>query len=168
MVISPRIGFLPRPCATPVAWRRGGRNRPGLGFFRMETLQKRLRAVRRDLTQSDFASRLHTPLTTLGRYERGTNLPDLEFIINLCTIFDVSSEWLLFGRGSMHGGPGPGGEGCRRCQTLEKELREERGERREVCAENRSLNAENRRLLEENGRLREEIALLRLSRQEAS
>ena len=54
--------------------------------------------------------------------------------------------------------------GGRRCQTLERELREERGERREVSAENRSLNAENRRLLEDNGRLREEIARLRLSR----
>ncbi|WP_300848141.1 helix-turn-helix transcriptional regulator, partial [uncultured Bilophila sp.] len=70
----------------------------------MDTLQKRLRAVRGSLTQSDFASRLQTPLTTLGRYERGTNLPDLDFIINMCTIFDVSPAWLLFGKGSMRGG----------------------------------------------------------------
>lgn len=132
----------------------------------METLQKRLRAVRGGMTQSDFASRLQTPLTTLGRYERGTNLPDLEFVINLCSIFDVSPEWLLFGRGAMRGGFAASeiGAPCRRCQTLERELREERGERREVCAENRAINAENRRLLEENGRLREEIARLRLSR----
>lgn len=132
----------------------------------METLQKRLRAVRGSLTQSDFATRLQTPLTTLGRYERGTNLPDLEFVINLCSIFDVSPEWLLFGSGPMRGGLAApeGAESCRRCQTLERELLEERRERREVSAENRALNAENRRLLEDNGRLREEIARLRLSR----
>lgn len=129
----------------------------------METLQKRLRAVRGGLTQSDFATRLQTPLTTLGRYERGTNLPDLGFIINLCTIFDVSPEWLLFGRGAMRADAGRADEpdAALRCRLLERELSEERAERREVCAENRALNAENRRLLEENGRLREEIALLR-------
>ena len=132
----------------------------------MDTLQKRLRAVRGSLTQSDFASRLQTPLTTLGRYERGTNLPDLDFIINMCTIFDVSPAWLLFGKGSMRGGLAApeGAVPCRRCEVLERELREERVERREVCAENRALNAENRRLLVENGRLREESARLRLSR----
>ncbi|MFQ9868843.1 MAG: helix-turn-helix domain-containing protein [Bilophila wadsworthia] len=50
------------------------------------------------MTQSEFATRLRTPLTTLGRYERGANMPDLAFIINVCTIFDVSPEWLLFAR----------------------------------------------------------------------
>lgn len=67
----------------------------------MESLQERLKAVRGAMTQSEFATRLRTPLTTLGRYERGANMPDLAFIINVCTIFDVSPEWLLFGRGVM-------------------------------------------------------------------
>ena len=133
----------------------------------METLQNRLRTVRGGMTQSEFASRLRTPLTTLGRYERGTNLPDLEFVINLCTIFDVSPEWLLFGRGGMRPSapdappPPDGGGRSRQCVLLERELGAERAERREVFAENRILNAENRRLLQENGRLREELALLR-------
>lgn len=129
----------------------------------METLQKRLRAVRGGLTQSDFATRLQTPLTTLGRYERGINMPDLEFITNLCSTFEVSPEWLLFGRGSMRPSVGWADEpdAASRCRLLERELGEERSERREVCAENRVLNAENRRLWEENSRLREEMALLR-------
>ena len=55
----------------------------------MESLQERLKAVRGAMTQSEFATRLRTPLTTLGRYERGANMPDLAFIINVCTIFDV-------------------------------------------------------------------------------
>lgn len=49
----------------------------------MESLQERLKAVRGAMTQSEFATRLRTPLTTLGRYERGANMPDLAFIINV-------------------------------------------------------------------------------------
>ena len=129
----------------------------------MKTLQERLRVVRGNMTQSEFATRLRIPLTTLGRYERGINLPDLAFIINLCTVFDVSLEWLLFGRGSMFDAAPEALEpcGCRQCPLMFKALDEERAERRELAVENRQLNAENRRLLEENGSLREEIARLK-------
>lgn len=129
----------------------------------MESLQERLKAVRGAMTQSEFATRLRTPLTTLGRYERGANMPDLAFIINVCTVFDVSPEWLLFGRGMMHEQPKEHSSGCscRQCPLLLKELDEERTERRELSAENRQLYAENRQLLQENGRLREELARLR-------
>ena len=128
----------------------------------MESLQERLKAVRGAMTQSEFATRLRTPLTTLGRYERGANMPDLAFIINVCTIFDVSPEWLLFGRGVMREQSKEypsSGCGCRQCPLVLKELDEERTERRELSVENRQLYAENRKLLQENGRLREESAL---------
>ena len=127
----------------------------------MESLQERLKAVRGAMTQSEFATRLRTPLTTLGRYERGANMPDLAFIINVCTIFDVSPEWLLFGRGVMREQSKEypsSGCGCRQCPLVLKELDEERTERRELSVENRQLYAENRK---ENGRLREELARLR-------
>ena len=130
----------------------------------MESLQERLKAVRGAMTQSEFATRLRTPLTTLGRYERGANMPDLAFIINVCTIFDVSPEWLLFGRGVMREQSKEypsSGCGCRQCPLVLKELDEERTERRELSVENRQLYAENRKLLQENGRLREELARLR-------
>ncbi len=129
----------------------------------MESLQERLKAVRGAMTQSEFATRLQTPLTTLGRYERGTNMPDLAFVISVCTVFDVSPDWLLFGRGVMHERSKeypPSRCGCRQCPLLLKELGEERTERRELSAENRQLYAENSRLLQENGRLREELARL--------
>ena len=109
----------------------------------MESLQERLKAVRGAMTQSEFATRLRTPLTTLGRYERGTNMPDLEFIMRE-RHKELSS-----------------GCDCRQCPLLLKDLDEERAERRELSAENRQLYAENRRLLQENGRLREELARLR-------
>ena len=113
----------------------------------MESLQERLKAVRGAMTQSEFATRLRTPLTTLGRYERGANMPDLAFIINVCTIFDVSPEWLLFGRGVMREQSKEypsSGCGCRQCPLVLKELDEERTERRELSVENRQLYAENR------------------------
>ncbi len=116
------------------------------------------------MTQSEFATRLQMPLTTLGRYERGINLPDMAFIINLCTVFDVSLEWLLLGKGAMSDtAPDKKEEGClcRQCPLMLKEMEEERMERRELAAENRKLNAENRRLLEENGNLREVLAKIR-------
>ena len=106
----------------------------------MESLQERLQAV------------------------RGANMPDLAFIINVCTIFDVSPEWLLFGRGVMREQSKEypsSGCGCRQCPLVLKELDEERTERRELSVENRQLYAENRKLLQENGRLREELARLR-------
>ena len=127
-------------------------------------IAERLKAVRGAMTQSEFATRLRTPLTTLGRYERGANMPDLAFIINVCTIFDVSPEWLLFGRGVMREQSKEypsSGCGCRQCPLVLKELDEERTERRELSVENRQLYAENRKLLQENGRLREELARLR-------
>ena len=86
------------------------------------------------------------------------------FIINVCTIFDVSPEWLLFGRGVMREQSKEypsSGCGCRQCPLVLKELDEERTERRELSVENRQLYAENRKLLQENGRLREELARLR-------
>ena len=145
--------------------RRESRGAAGFGCtLPMESLQERLKAVRGAMTQSEFATRLRTPLTTLGRYERGANMPDLAFIINVCTIFDVS----------------PGAVAVRaRCNartikgisffrmwlppvpSVLREVDEERTERRELSVEKRQLYAENRKLLQENGRLREELARLR-------
>ena len=139
-------------------------DQPDLVETKEKVLQERLKAVRGAMTQSEFATRLRTPLTTLGRYERGANMPDLAFIINVCTIFDVSPEWLLFGRGVMREQSKEypsSGCGCRQCPLVLKELDEERTERRELSVENRQLYAENRKLLQENGRLREELARLR-------
>ena len=131
----------------------------------MESLQERLKAVRGAMTQSEFATRLRTPLTTLGRYERGANMPDLAFIINVCTIFDVSPE-LVAVRARCNARAVKGisllqDVAAASARLVLKELDEERTERRELSVENRQLYAENRKLLQENGRLREELARLR-------
>ena len=161
MEFSGRIRQRRSDCALP----EESKGAAGFGCtLPMESLQERLKAVRGAMTQSEFATRLRTPLTTLGRYERGANMPDLAFIINVCTIFDVSPEWLLFGRGVMREQSKEypsSGCGCRQCPLVLNELDEERTERRELSVENRQLYAENRKLLQENGRLREELARLR-------
>ncbi|MFR3457758.1 MAG: helix-turn-helix domain-containing protein [Bilophila wadsworthia] len=126
----------------------------------MESLQERLKAVRGAMTQSEFATRLRTPLTTLGRYERGANMPDLAFIINVCTIFDVSPEWLLFGRGVAReqSKEYPSGQACQ-CPLVLKELDEERTEcrafRRKLSTLRRNRAAAGKRAVaEELARLR--------------
>ena len=99
-----------------------------------------------------------------GRHDTERICHTSAFIINVCTIFDVSPEWLLFGRGVMREQSKEypsSGCGCRQCPLVLKELDEERTERRELSVENRQLYAENRKLLQENGRLREELARLR-------
>ena len=85
----------------------------------------------------------------------------------MCTIFDVSPAWLLFGKGSMRGGscgPGRGRTPAAAVRFWKGNCARNAWNAGKVCAENRALNAENRRLLVENGRLREESARLRLSR----
>ncbi len=142
----------------------------------METLQDRLRKIRGGKTQAAFSSENGVPITTLGRYERGDNLPDLEFIMALCVRYAIAPAWLLFGAGPMHtdalaqvadGVPGAGHGAspskmveaaagkCLRCGKLESELELERGERRELSAENRQLWRENAALRERLARLEE-------------
>jgi transcriptional regulator with XRE-family HTH domain len=65
----------------------------------METLQNRLKILRGSATQAEFAKRLGIPLNTLGRYERGVNNPDLDFLIAVHDKFGVSLDWLVFGVG---------------------------------------------------------------------
>lgn len=91
---------------------------------------------------------------------------------------NVTLDWLYYGRGPMR----PGEEAkppekktqiteepralastkttCERCVRLEKELEEERRERRELVAECRLAVVENRKLMKENGELKlEELKL---------
>ena len=41
---------------------------------------------------------------TVDQYLKGKNKPSLEFIMNICTVFTVSSDWLL-GLPTAGGGP---------------------------------------------------------------
>lgn len=50
--------------------------------------------------QADLAQKLHTRQQTIGNYETGERSPDIETILKLCEIFDVSADYLL-GRSAL-------------------------------------------------------------------
>lgn len=47
------------------------------------------------LTQSEVANYLGTSTGTISNYERGRYEPDLKTIRHLCTLFNVSSDYLI-------------------------------------------------------------------------
>lgn len=71
----------------------------------MSSFGDRLKEVRGELTQAEFADILGIPQVTLGNYERGRNEPRFEFIEKVCSRFEINVEWLLFGTGNRRGGP---------------------------------------------------------------
>ena len=65
---------------------------------------ERLKIIRTSLgkndprsTQEGFAQSVHFHRNTVGRYERGIGVPDIEFCANVCTIYGVSPIWLYLG-----------------------------------------------------------------------
>jgi transcriptional regulator with XRE-family HTH domain len=138
------------------------------------TTAQRLKIIRGDLSQAEFAKRLGVHQNTLGRYERGVTEPDTSIARALCTIFGVEPRWLLLGEGVMRS-PGCASDELaadirtalsetaleqelaalrRETAELRKEGKELRQENKELHQENRELNLTVRRLLEENGDLR--------------
>lgn len=68
------------------------------------TFKERLRALRGDMTQADFANRAGINVNTLRNYERGDSIPNLEIAASICRYFEVNSDWLVLGEGPMHRG----------------------------------------------------------------
>ena len=130
------------------------------------SLAERLKAVRGKIPQAEFAELVGIHKSSWGRYERGEGEPSASDLLKICSIFDVSPQWILLGTGPMFFGQGATSqeralpsslsqdEGSRYIK-LEKELEEERGERRELAAENRKLWKENAELREKCARLEE-------------
>lgn len=46
-------------------------------------------------TQQELADRLQTTKQAVSQYERGVRKPDLDTVVTLCDIFNVSSDYLL-------------------------------------------------------------------------
>ena len=46
-------------------------------------------------TQAELAARLSTTQSTIGKYEREELQPNIECIVLLCRLLDVSSDYLL-------------------------------------------------------------------------
>jgi transcriptional regulator with XRE-family HTH domain len=63
----------------------------------------RLRQIRESLGlgQTDFASKIGIPRTSLINYEKGTSNPSAEFLAQIKEIFGVSIDWFVSGQGEM-------------------------------------------------------------------
>lgn len=60
-------------------------------------LEKKLKELRTEKgwTLKHVATLLNVPLTTYANYEQGTREPSLEMLNSLCTVFDVSADYLI-------------------------------------------------------------------------
>ena len=56
---------------------------------------ERIKSVQKAQSTASFAKTLGMTQQTVDQYLKGKNKPSLEFIINVCTAFTVSSDWLL-------------------------------------------------------------------------
>ena len=133
-------------------------------------ISERIKTVRGSLSRAAFAKKIKITESTLRNYESGLSLPNSDTIAIICETCDTDPEWLIHGTGSMHPNDtsavqqhattqseSTASEPCVRCAKLEKELEEERGERRELAAENRKLWKENGELREKCARLEERM-----------
>ncbi|WP_165078108.1 MULTISPECIES: S24 family peptidase [unclassified Desulfovibrio] len=69
----------------------------------MSTFGERLKLVRGPETQEAFAARIGIPKSSMSGYEKDINLPGADVISKICLKLDISSDWLLLGKGSMQG-----------------------------------------------------------------
>ena len=70
----------------------------------MDTLGKRIRQARSNVSQDEFSARSGISKGSLGFYERDENLPKVDVIIKICSETGVALEWLMTGVGAMKSG----------------------------------------------------------------
>lgn len=58
---------------------------------------KRLKELRieKGLTQKELAKKINTTQSTIGKYEREELQPNVEIIIQICKLFNISSDYLI-------------------------------------------------------------------------
>lgn len=67
----------------------------------METISDRIKKIRGNKTQVEFAELLKLKHQYISRYEKGTN-PSTEFLKALSDILSVNINWLLTGEGEPY------------------------------------------------------------------
>ncbi len=114
----------------------------------MDTLGKRIRQARGNVSQDEFSARIGISKGSLGFYERDENLPKVDVVIKICSETGVDLEWLMTGVGAMKTGepiqrPAPSLIQHQANETetsaLRIELEREREERRNLLEEIRQL-----------------------------
>ena len=71
---------------------------------------KRLRELRGELSQEEFAQKIGTKQTTLSNWERGFREPNFNGLILISTSCEVSADWLLGLSDDRGGASGCGGD----------------------------------------------------------
>lgn len=145
----------------------------------MKTLGERIRFIRGEESQAEFAERVGIAKGSIGGYENDRNSPSADAILKICLSYDISSEWLLKGEGPMHPSATSASSLCKTNRenssqdysNIEKKLNISEEERRELTVENRklyrekeALYKEKEELLREIGELREKVARLEAER----
>ncbi|MCK4957266.1 MAG: helix-turn-helix transcriptional regulator [Candidatus Cloacimonetes bacterium] len=54
------------------------------------------------LNQHEYASSLNTTQTVISRYEQGTRLPSVDYLLKVKEKYHVDMDWVLTGEGNMH------------------------------------------------------------------
>lgn len=65
------------------------------------TLAQRLRLLRGEVPQAEFAAKVGIHKSSWGRYERGVGEPTATDLARLCGVCGVNPLWLLCGEGAM-------------------------------------------------------------------
>ena len=67
------------------------------GFIMTGALKDRLRTIREDhnILQKDLADEFHVNQSTISTYELGDREPTIEYVIQFCQYFNVSTDFLL-------------------------------------------------------------------------
>ena len=61
----------------------------------MSQFSSRLKALRGDMKQAEFARRIGLAQNSYNRYESGERVPDIDVLSQLALSLNVSSDWLL-------------------------------------------------------------------------
>lgn len=128
----------------------------------MDTVGTRIKSLRSPHNQEWLAESLGIPKGTLSNYESGKSELNFAILKAITAMFNVTSDWLLFGigpqfRSEADGALPPGHESCHACAILARSLHEEREERRELNRECKDLLEEKSSLKEYIGRLEERL-----------
>ena len=67
-------------------------------------IASRIRIVRvgQRLSMQALSDRLNIPKRTIDNYERAITSPSYEYLLLICTTFNVNATWLLTGEGSIY------------------------------------------------------------------
>jgi transcriptional regulator with XRE-family HTH domain len=109
---------------------------------------RRIRQIRKNmnLTQTNFSSILHTSIGFISEVERGKKQPGFDLIFSLKRNFNISTDWLLTGKGTMFGAQKTG-------NTEGASVKHD--------AQIRQLEAEKQLLLEQNLQLKAQVEVLK-------